>query len=112
MNKTTWLLLFLAITSEVIATSVLKATNGFKNVVPSIITVAGYISAFFFLSLVLKSMSVAVAYAIWSGVGIILVALISWIYYKQTLDASAIIGILFIIAGVIIINIFSKSITR
>jgi small multidrug resistance pump len=112
VSKITWLWLFLAIISDGGGTGALNATNGFKNVVPSITAVAGYIGAFFFLSLVLKSMPVAVAYTIWSGVGTILVALISWIYYKQILDIPAIIGILFIVVGVIIMNVFSKSITH
>jgi small multidrug resistance pump len=112
MNKITWVLLFLAIVFETIGTSALKAANGFKNLVPSIIVAVGYVGAFYFLSLVLKTMPVAVAYAMWSVVGIILVALISWVYYKQPLDIPAIIGILLIVAGVIIMNIFSKSITH
>ena len=108
----TWLLLFLAIICETIGTSALKESNGFKHVVPSIVVVVGYFSAFFFLSLALKSMPLAVAYAVWSGVGITLIALVGWIYYKEILDIPAIIGILFIVAGVTIMNVFSKSITH
>jgi small multidrug resistance pump len=110
MNKINWLFLFVAIISETIGTSALKATDGFKNIVPAIITFAGYMSSFFFLSLVLKTIPVAMAYAIWSGVGIVLISLVSWFYYKQILDIPAIIGILLIVTGVIVINLFSKSI--
>jgi len=107
-----WLFLSIAILSEAIATSALKATDGFKNLVPSIITVIGYITAFYFLSLTLRSIPVAVVYAIWAGVGIVLVTLIAWLYFKQTLDIWAITGIALIVAGVVIMNVFSKSISN
>jgi small multidrug resistance pump len=110
MNKINWLFLLIAIISETIATTALKAINGFTNIIPLVITVAGYVTAFFFLSLVLKGIPVAIAYAIWSGLGIVLIALISRLYYKQTLDIPAIMGIMFIIAGVVIMNVFSKNI--
>lgn len=101
--------LFVAILAEVIATSALKASEQFTKPVPSIIVVAGYIIAFYFLSLTLKSMPVGIAYAIWSGVGIILVSAAGYFLYKQTLDLAAIIGLCLIIIGVIVINVFSKS---
>ena len=110
MNRMNWLFLIMAIISESIATNSLKATNGFTNIVPSIIALAGYGSVLFFLSLAIRTIPVGVAYATWSGVGIILIALVSWGYHKQTLDVPAIIGIGFIIAGVVIMNVFSKSI--
>lgn len=112
MNSINWLFLIIAIVSESIATNALKATNGFTNLVPSIIAIVGYISVLFFLSLAIRTISVGAAYAIWSGVGIILIALVSWVYHKQTLDIPAIIGIGFIIAGVVIMNVFSRSITH
>ena len=112
MNRINWLFLIVAIISESIATNSLKATNGFRNIVPSIIAVVGYINVLFFLSLALRTIPVGVAYAIWSGVGIILIAFISWVYHKQILDMPAIIGIGLIVAGVVIMNVFSKNISH
>jgi len=107
-----WLYLIIAIISESIATNSLKASNGFTNVVPSIIALAGYGSVLFFLSLAIRTISVGVAYATWSGVGIVLIALIGWLWHKQALDTPAIIGMGFIITGVVIMNVFSKSVTH
>ena len=107
-----WLFLLIAILSEVTATSVLKATDGFKNLIPSLITAAGYIAAFYFLSLAVKNIPVAIVYAIWAGLGIVLVTLIAWLYFKQTLDIWAITGIAFIVAGVVIMYVFSKSVSH
>jgi len=107
-----WLFLSIAIVAEVMATSALKSAEGFTRLVPSIIVVAGYGTAFFFLSMTLKSIPVGIAYAIWSGVGIVLITILAYFVYKQSLDVPAIIGILFIIAGVAVINLFSKSITH
>lgn len=104
-----WIYLFIAITGELIGTTALKATNGFTKVTPTIICVIGYLVAFYFLSLTLKSIPVGIAYAIWSGVGIVLITLIGYFYYKQTVDVPAIIGVCFIVLGVIIINVFSKT---
>jgi len=112
MNGLNWLFLIIAIVSESIATNSLKASNGFTNLVPSIIAIAGYISVLFFLSLAIRTISVGVAYATWSGVGIILIVLVAWVYHKQALDVPAIIGIGFIITGVVIMNVFSKSVTH
>ena len=105
-----WFYLFIAIISEVVATSTLKQSEGFSKPLPSIITVIGYCSAFYCLSIVLKEMPVGVAYAIWSGVGVMFVSLIAFFWFGQKLDASAILGIALIISGVIIINLFSKTI--
>jgi len=99
----------IAIIAEVIATSALKAANGFTVLVPSIITVTGYVVAFFFLSLTLKTMPVGVAYAIWSGLGIVAVSVIAFVLYKQVLDLPAIVGMGLILAGVLVINLFSKT---
>jgi len=107
-----WIFLSIAIVAEVMATSALKSAEGFTRLVPSIIVVAGYGTAFFFLSMTLKSIPVGIAYAIWSGVGIVLITILAYFVYKQSLDVPAIIGILFIIAGVAVINLFSKSITH
>ena len=100
-----WIYLIIAVTSEVIATLALKQSNGFSNLIPSIITILGYCSAFYFLSLVLREMSVGVAYAIWSGVGVVLVSIIAYSRFGQKLDLPAIAGIILIITGVMIINL-------
>lgn len=107
MNQ--WLFLSVAIVSEVVATSALKASNGFTQLWPSLVVIAGYAIAFFFLSLTLRTMPVGVAYAIWSGVGILLVTLIAWFVFKQSLDIPAIIGLTLIVAGVVVLQVFSKS---
>jgi small multidrug resistance pump len=104
-----YVLLAIAIVSEVIATSALKASEGFSRTGPSLIVIAGYGIAFYCLSLTLKSIPVGIAYAIWSGLGIVLVSAAGWILYKQKLDAGAIIGMMLIVAGVIVVNVFSKS---
>jgi small multidrug resistance pump len=108
MNKA-YIFLSVAIVSEVIATSCLKASNGFTRPLPSVVTVLGYATSFYFLSLTLASIPTGVAYAIWSGVGIVLISLVGWLAFKQTLDAPAILGMALIAAGVIVINVFSKS---
>jgi small multidrug resistance pump len=105
----TYLFLLCAIVAEVIATSALKATNGFTSVVPSIIVVVGYAAAFYFLSLTLRTLPVGIAYAIWSGLGIVLISIVGWVVYKQALDLPAVIGMGLIIAGVIVINAFSRA---
>lgn len=107
--KMNWIYLFIAIIGELIGTSALKAADGFSKVVPTIVCISGYIVAFYFLSLTLKSIPVGIAYAIWSGVGIVLITMIGYFYYKQTVDLPAIIGISFIVLGVIIINVFSST---
>ncbi|MDO3376845.1 SMR family transporter [Geoalkalibacter halelectricus] len=105
-----WLFLSVAIISEVVATSALKASDGFSRLWPSLIVVTGYGAAFFFLSLTLRTIPVGVAYAIWAGAGIALIALVSWLIFGQTLDTPAIIGLLLIVAGFVVINVFSKSV--
>jgi len=107
MNK--WMYLLLAILAEVAATSALKASDGFKRFWPSMIVVVGYSLSFYFLSFTLKEIPVGVAYAIWSGLGLALITLISWVLYDQRLDAAAIIGMLLILAGILVMNLFSKS---
>ena len=103
-----WIYLSIAIVSEVIATSALKATNGFTRFAPSVAVVLGYASAFYFLSLTIRTIPIGVTYAVWSGVGIVLVAIIGWLLYGQKLDAPAILGMALIIVGVVVLNVFSK----
>jgi small multidrug resistance pump len=104
-----YLYLGVAILAEVIATTALRASDGFTTLWPSVISILGYVVAFYFLSLTLRTMPVGVAYAIWSGVGIVLISLAGWLIYKQLLDLPAVIGMGLIMAGVIVINLFSKS---
>ncbi|HEY7670260.1 MAG TPA: multidrug efflux SMR transporter [Hyphomicrobium sp.] len=107
-----YLYLAIAIVSEVIGTAALKASEEFTRLVPSLIVVVGYALAFYFLTLTLRTIPVGVAYALWAGVGIVLICLASFILYKQTLDAPALIGVGLIAAGVILINGFSGSINH
>ncbi|MEI8003030.1 MAG: multidrug efflux SMR transporter [Methanothrix sp.] len=108
-----WILLIIAILSEVIATTALKSAEGFTKIIPSIIVIIGYGIAFFFLSLTLKeNIQIGVVYAIWSGVGIALISIIGYLFYKQALDLPAILGIALILLGVIVINLFSKSVSH
>lgn len=104
-----YLYLAVAIGAEVIATSALRAAEGFTVLVPSAIAVVGYVVAFYFLSLTLKTMPVGVAYAIWSGVGIVVVSIVALVLYKQVLDLPALLGMGLIMAGVVVINLFSKT---
>ena len=101
--------LSIAIVAEVIATGALRASQGFTVLLPSAISVIGYVVAFYFLSLTLKTMPVGIAYAIWSGVGIVLISLVGWLLYKQMLDPPAILGMTLIMAGVIVINLWSRA---
>ncbi len=105
-----WLFLSIAIVGEVIATSALKASEGFSRLWPSLIVIAGYATAFYFLSLTLKTIPVGVVYAIWSGAGIVLISLIAWLFYGQALDLAAIIGMILIVAGVFVLNVFSRTV--
>jgi small multidrug resistance pump len=107
-----YLYLFIAIIAEVVGTSALKASDGFTKWIPNVIIVIGYGLAFYFLSLVLRSIPVGVAYAIWSGLGIVLISLVGYVYFKQPLDLPAIVGMVLIISGVILINIFSKTVSH
>ena len=104
-----WVYLFLAILSEVVATASLKSTEGFTKPIPSIIVLIGYIAAFYFLSLTLDSISIGVAYAIWSGVGVATITVVSFFLYDQKIDLAGILGIGLIIAGVIVLRLFSES---
>ena len=104
-----WLYLAIAILSEVVATSALKASAGFTRLYPSISVVGGYALAFYFLSLTLRVIPVGIAYAIWSGVGVVLVCLLGWLVYGQKLDIAAGVGIALIVAGVVVLNAFSTT---
>ena len=104
-----YLYLALAIVLEVLGSSFMKASDGFSKLLPTTITIIAYIACFFFLSQALKSIPLGIAYAIWGGLGIVLTALISVIIFKQSLDSPAIIGIILIVAGVFVMNFFSKS---
>ena len=107
-----WVTLLIAIVAEVIATSALKASDGFTKLLPSVITVLGYGVAFYCLSLTLKHIPVGVAYAVWSGLGVVLITAVSWVLFGQKLDAPALIGMGLIVAGVIVMNVFSKSVSH
>ncbi|MEO6807541.1 MAG: multidrug efflux SMR transporter [Isosphaeraceae bacterium] len=104
-----WFYLTIAVASEVVATSMLEAAEGFTRWAPSMIVMVGYASAFYFLSLTLRTIPLGVAYAVWSGVGVALVSLIAWVVYRQTLDPGAIVGIALIVAGVVVLNLFSRA---
>lgn len=107
-----WLPLLLAIVSEVVGTSALKASDGFTRPAASLLVVLGYGSAFYFLSLTLRTVPVGIAYAVWSGVGVVLISLVGWLVYGQRLDPPAILGIGLILAGVIVLNTFSRSVSH
>ncbi len=101
--------LAIAIVAEVIATSALKASDGFNRPLASTIVVAGYGIAFYYLSLVLREIPVGIAYAIWSGAGVALITLIGWVWFRQSLDGAAMAGIGLIVAGVLVIQLFSRN---
>jgi small multidrug resistance pump len=101
--------LAIAIVAEVIGTTALKAADGFRVLAPSAVVVVSYAVSFYFLSLALRTIPMGLAYAIWSGVGIVLISIAGWLLYEQTLDGAAIVGMALIIAGVAVINLYSKS---
>lgn len=107
-----WLYLLIAIVSEVVATSALNASNGFRKLIPSILVVVGYGLSFYFLALTLRTIPMGITYAVWSGVGLVLITLVGWVVFKQKIDLPAAIGMTLILAGVIVMNVFSMSITR
>jgi small multidrug resistance pump len=107
-----YLLLSLAILAEVIATSFLAKTDGFSKPLPTLMCLGFYAVAFASLAQVVKVMPVGIAYAIWCGAGIVLVAGFGWLYYGQKLDLHAVIGISFILLGTVIVNVFSKAVTH
>lgn len=104
-----YLYLGAAIVFEVIGTSALKASDSFTKLLPSIVTVATYAVSFLLLALTLRTIPVGIAYAMWAGVGIVLIAMVGWLWFKQPLDLPALVGLALIVAGVIVVNAFSKS---
>lgn len=105
-----YVLLLLAIIAEVIATTALARSASFTRLAPSIIAVIGYAAAFWLLSFPMRMMPTGIVYAIWSGMGIVLISCIAWVWYREALDLPAMLGLAFILIGVAIINVFSKSI--
>ena len=108
-GSTAWVFVVLAIVAEVIGTSFLRASAGFTKPLPSVMVVLGYGAAFYFLSLTLTAIPIGIAYAVWSGVGVTLIAAIGWLFLGQKLDAAAIAGMGLIVAGVVVLNLFSKA---
>ena len=107
-----WLFLFGAIAAEVIGTTALKATHGFTRLAPSVVVVAAYALAFYLLSRTMQTIPMSISYAVWSGVGIVLITLIGYVVYRQSLDLAALIGLGLILAGVLVIHLFSKSVAH
>ena len=105
----TWVYLCLAIASEVTATASLKASEGFTRFTPSMVVLIGYASAFYFLSLTLEDIPIGVAYAVWSGVGVAAITLLSVFFMDQKIDLAGIVGIGLIVVGVIVLRLFSES---
>ncbi|MFM1996623.1 MAG: hypothetical protein RLZZ111_1010 [Planctomycetota bacterium] len=103
-----WLYLMIAIVAEVFGTSFLRSSAGFTKPLPSLAVVAGYGLAFYFLSLTLEQIPVGIAYAVWSGAGVTLIAAVGWLFLGQSLDLPAILGMGLIVAGVVVLNLFSK----
>ena len=107
-----WLFLFGAIAAEVIGTTALKATHGFTRLAPSLVVVIAYALAFYLLSRTMQTIPMSISYAVWSGVGIVLITLIGYVVYRQSLDLAALIGLGLILAGVLVIHLFSKSVAH
>ena len=105
-----WLAIAIAIVAEVMATTALKASQEFTRLWPSLLVILGYGTAFYFMTISLRVLPVGIMYAIWSGVGIVLISLLGWLVYRQTLDAPAMVGMGLIISGVIVINLFSNTV--
>ncbi|MBX3566508.1 MAG: QacE family quaternary ammonium compound efflux SMR transporter [Rhizobiaceae bacterium] len=108
----THLLLFAAIVAEVIATTALARSESFTRLVPTLVAIVGYAAAFWFLSFPLRTMPTGVVYAIWSGLGIVLITLVAWVWSRQALDLPAILGLGLILAGVLVVNLFSKTVSH
>lgn len=106
---TNWVFLAMAIVAEVVATSSLKASEGFTRLWPSAVVVVGYGVAFYLLGLALRTIPVGTAYAIWAGLGIVLVAAAGWLVFGQKLDAWGIVGMVLIVSGVFVLNVLSKT---
>ncbi len=107
-----WIYLSIAILAEVIGTSFLKSSDGFTRLAPSVIVIVSYVLAFYLLALTLRTLPVGIAYAIWAGAGVALIAMAGYLFFGQSLDAPAIIGIGLIVAGVTVINVFSTTVSH
>ncbi|MBR7889219.1 multidrug efflux SMR transporter [Marinomonas sp. A79] len=108
----TYFILFLAIVAEVVATSALKASDSFSKLGPSIIVVVGYIFSFYLLTIVMRTIPTGVTYAIWSGLGVVLISLFGYLFANEKLDLAAWIGMSLIVIGVVVINVFSKTVSH
>ncbi|ENK5209504.1 TPA: multidrug DMT transporter [Klebsiella aerogenes] len=108
----TWIILILAIAAETFATTMVRASEGFTRLLPSLGVVAGYAVSFYGLSQVVKVMNLGIAYAIWAGLGIFLVSIFSWFLFGQKLDLPAIAGMGLILSGVVVIQLFSSTVTH
>ena len=104
-----WLLLILAIAAETVGTTALKASEGFTRLAPSVVVVVAYALSFYLLAQVLKTIPVGIAYALWSGLGIVFITAIGWVAFRQSLDAPALIGMALIVAGIVVMQVFSNS---
>lgn len=107
-----YLYLFLAIIFEICGTMLLNASYGFSKLLPGSLSIASYAVAFFFMSIVMKTMPMGIVYAIWSGLGIVFISTLGYFVFKQKLDLPAICGIVLIVSGVLVINVFSKTTTH
>jgi len=110
MSLMTWATLLAAICLEVVGTSLLQASNQFTKLWPTVGMGVCYLGAFYFLSLTLRTIPVGVAYAVWSGLGVVLISIIGMVLFKQRLDLPAVLGLAMIVGGVVVINLFSKSV--
>ena len=104
-----YLILALAVLAETIGTTALQASQQFSRIGPSIVVVVAYAVSFYLLSMTLRTLPVGVVYALWSGLGIVLIATIGWVVFGQKLDFAAIIGLIMIIGGIAVIHLFSTS---
>lgn len=105
-----WALLLVAILAEVAATSLLKSTEGFSRLWPSVVVIICYETAFILLALSMKRIPIGLVYALWSGVGVALITLVAWVFLGQTLSAMGLLGLALIVGGVVVINLFSKTV--
>lgn len=107
-----YFLLLLAILAEVIATTALKASDSFTKLGPSVVLVVGYFASFYLLSVVIRTIPIGIAYAIWAGSGVVLISVFGYLFANEKLDVAACIGISLIIIGVVVINVFSKTLNH
>lgn len=112
MNKEALIFLAIAIIAEVIATTALKLSESFTRIAPGVVAIVGYCIAFWCLTIPMKTIPTGIIYAIWSGAGIVLIGSVGWLFLGQKLDFPAILGMLMIIGGVVVINLFSRSVAH